>query len=58
MTVRTVEQRGLIKLCCYPRNGWAVLIYKPDKECDWQCVINGKFDDVIKKYLAMIAETS
>jgi len=52
--IRTVEQRGKFMLCCYPLNGWAVFVYRPDADGDWKSIINGKLSDVIAKWREVI----
>ena len=49
-----VEKRGQIELWCYPRSSWVVFIREPGKET--QCIINGKFDDVWKKYASLVSK--
>lgn len=54
---RMIEQRGEVALWCYGSSrypGWAVFIYKPDKEGDWKSVKNGKWADVWPKYQELI----
>lgn len=50
--IRIVVSLPTAQLCCYPRNSWAVFVYKPTKpdEPDWKCVKNGRLTDVLEKW--------
>lgn len=55
--VNLVEARGNIELCSYGSArypGWAIFIHKPGKS--EPSVINGRYDDVMKKYLDLIRD--
>jgi len=57
--VETVEQIGNVMLCRYgsiQHPGWVVFKRVTPKSGDpeWQSVVNGKFEDVIKKYRELI----
>lgn len=50
--IRIIVQTSTAQLCCYPRNSWAVFVFKPTKpdEPDWKCVKNGRLTEVLEKW--------
>lgn len=50
--IRVIAQTPTALLCCYPRNSWAVFVFKPTKpdEPDWKCVKNGRLTEVLEKW--------